>query len=89
MARRVTTTDTTDKAPPKTKRERFLALAVPRVNKVLKALAGVQRMAARGSYEYTEEESQAVVDACLEAVRKVKDAFSGQKDNDTGFTLPT
>lgn len=74
------------KAPPLSKRERFLKLAPKRVNNVLKALQRLSNCSGKGGYEYTQAEAEKIVKAIQNAVAVVENRFSGTKEA-SSFTL--
>jgi len=70
------------------KKESFLRVCEPRLNKAVKAIHLVE-MTASPSYESTPEQDKAVILALQQAVDKVKAAFSGDKKSVAGIKLPT
>ena len=72
----------------KERRDRFLRLAGPRVNKAVKAIDAVARLANRATYTYHDEERDAVVDAIANAVDTMWRAFSGVPEVKKTFALP-
>lgn len=74
------------KAPPLSKRERFLKLAPKRVNNVLKALQRLANCSGKGGYEYTAAEADKIVKAVQRAVDAMSNRFSGTKESNS-FTL--
>src|SRR3970282_1281622 len=60
-----------------TKAEKFVHLAEQRMTKALKAIKQLANLSAKGSYEYTEEQAQEVVDALDVAVESVTARFTG------------
>ena len=59
----------------KTKRERFLEVGKKRTQRVLVALAQLEKCAARGSYEYTAGEVELMVGAIAAKLERVERAF--------------
>lgn len=60
----------------KTKRERFLTVAKKRTQRVLDALAALEKCAARGSYEYTAGEVEQTLNAIGARLARVEQAFA-------------
>lgn len=76
-----------EKAPPKSKRERFRSLAEKRVSNALKALRNVGRMGNAASYEYTRTEADMIVAAIRAAVDDAADAFAESPNGKPTFKL--
>jgi hypothetical protein len=62
----------------KTKRERFLTIGKKRTQRVLVALTALEKCAARGSYEYTQDEWAQIGDAIRERLARVEQAFADE-----------
>lgn len=72
---------------PESKSAAFSRLGVARMNKALAALKGVEKMANKSTYEYTDEQVAKITAALDGANQRVKDAFAGKKASDGGFAL--
>ena len=59
----------------KSKRERFLDVAKKRTQKVLDALAQLERIADRRSYEYTPEEADQILGAIADRTARLERAL--------------
>ncbi len=70
-----------------TKSERFLRLAPPRVNKVIKGVEALGKLGNRSSYEYTEEQVEKMFSAIRCAIDSAEEHFkpksSGKGSNFT------
>ena len=67
----------------KTPRERFRALAQPRLDRALHAIKVLGNCGNRGSYEYTHEEASQIVTAIEDAAKKLRESFT-PKEKATG-----
>lgn len=65
--------------PNETKAERFVRLAEPRVSRACKAISLIGHLAA-SSYEYTEEQVDAMFGAMQEALNTAKAKYSKGKE---------
>ena len=65
--------------PNETKAERFVRLAEPRVSRACKAISLIGHLAA-SSYEYTEEQVDAMFGAMQEALNTAKEKFCKGKE---------
>ncbi len=70
--------------PGETKAEKFQRLAVPRMNKVLKAIEGIEKLSARGNYDYTEEQVDKMFDAMQEKINSARTSFKAKEKKDEG-----
>lgn len=61
----------------KVKRDRFVRLAVKRVNRAIKDIRLIANLSNRAAYEFTDEDSRKIVKALLKEVDTVKARFSG------------
>lgn len=61
----------------KEKRDRFVRLAVKRVNRAIKDMRLVGNLSNRAVYEYTEEDTKKIVKALQKEIDSVKSRFSG------------
>lgn len=77
------------KAPEgETKADKFKRLAVLRTNNALKAIALIRGLAAKGPYEYTEDQVTTIAKALEAEVVKTVGAFApNAKEEQSGFTL--
>lgn len=66
------------------KQQKLVRLAVPRVNRCLKALDSIARLRAYGP---SEEQVAAIVNSLSSKIAEVKAVLAGSKSN-SGFTLP-
>lgn len=66
---------------------RFREITVPRVNKALKTLGQIERMANRAAYTWTDEEAAKVTQALKGAVDKIAAKFNGAAKTLESFTL--
>lgn len=57
------------------KRDNFVRLAEPRVNKALKAIQVIGNLANKSNYDYTEEDIKAIVAALNQALSEMKSRF--------------
>lgn len=87
MARTKSTTSKASKVPAnETKAERFVRVGTPRVNKAIKAIRQLGKLAS-SNYEYSEEQSVAMHRALQEAVDDVVSKFRGAAKDESGFTF--
>lgn len=70
------------------KKEKFVQIATPRINKAIKAIHLVG-LCASATYEYTPEQARAAVLAMQAELDKVKNRFEGKQVSEAGFVLPT
>lgn len=70
-----------------TKAERFARLAQRRMTDALQRIGRVRKLSAKSNYEYTPEQAGKILLALLDAVKAVELAFSGNKDQASGFTF--
>lgn len=68
------------------RRERFVRHAERRTGNAIKAIGNVGRLGNRASYQYTEEEAAAIVEALATALAKARGSF-GEKKTADGFRL--
>lgn len=61
----------------KEKRDRFVRLAVKRMNRAIKDIRLVGNLSNRAAYAYTDEETKKIVKALQKEVDSVKARFSG------------
>jgi hypothetical protein len=59
------------------KRDRFVRLAVKRVNRAIKDMRLVGNLSNRAAYQYTDDDSRKIVKALKKEVDSVKARFSG------------
>lgn len=59
-----------------TKRERFMRLVEPRLNRSLNAMRVLGHLAKRGSYEYRDNEAKQIVELLQNGVDEIANAFS-------------
>jgi len=72
----------------KEKRERFVRLAVKRVNRAIRDIRLIGNLSNRAVYEYTEEDSRKIVRALQKEVENVRARFGGPGDaGDNEFKL--
>lgn len=72
----------------KEKRERFVRLAVKRVNRAIRDIRLIGNLSNRAVYEYTDEDSRKIVRALQKEVESVRTRFSGPGDaGDNEFKL--
>lgn len=69
------------------KKEAFVRVVTPRMDKAIKAMRNVS-MCASPNYVYSEEQKRAVIAALEVAFDEVKAAFGGEQKSTTGFVLP-
>lgn len=74
------------KAPPLSKRERFLKVVPKRVNNVINSLRRLANCSSKGGYEYTAAEAEKVSAAIQRAVDATVARFRGVKEA-SSFTL--
>lgn len=70
------------------KKEAFIRVATPRVDKALKALDLV-RLCAGSTYVYSDEQKRAILLALQDGMDKVKAAFEGDAKTASGFVMPS
>lgn len=58
------------------KHEKFCRLAENRVNNALKQIELIRNLSSKSSYEYTQQEANAIIRALKQAVGEVEKAFS-------------
>jgi hypothetical protein len=61
----------------KEKRDRFVRLAVKRVNRAIRDLRLIGNLSNRSVYDYTDEDARKIVKALQKEVETVKARFSG------------
>jgi hypothetical protein len=66
------------------KSDKFRRLAMKRVPKAIKALASVENLA---NYDYSEDQATKVLDIVGGAMKRVANAFAGQKNAASEFTI--
>jgi hypothetical protein len=69
------------------KRDRFLRLAAPRVQRALHALVNVARLGNKQNYHYREDEAEKILTAISDAVDDVARAFTPGEKVKKSFTL--
>jgi transcription elongation GreA/GreB family factor len=67
--------------------KKFQRLAIPRVNKAIKAIRQLGSLANRSAYAYTDEQVVKLLDAIKKATADVQARFQGNKDNGTTFSF--
>lgn len=74
--------------PGETKAEKFLRLAPPRVNKIIKAIDSLEKLSAHGSYEYTEEQVEKMFTAIRSELETCEASFKPKTaEKSEGFTF--
>lgn len=69
------------------KKERFMNVAPPRVNKAIKAI-GLVGNCAGVNYSYTQGQADAVVSGLQQAVDTVSELFARKQSKQTEFKMP-
>lgn len=69
------------------RQQAFQRLAVKRVNKTIKDIRSIGKLADCSNYVYTEEQSEKIISALFEALDEVKGQFERCGEPDIGFTL--
>jgi len=89
MAKRQNSTkpELTEAQKKQVKRDNFLRVLPPRMDKALKAIRMVGDCT-NVSYSYTDDEAKLIVAELLEAVDSVKARFTGEPGKAGGFELP-
>jgi hypothetical protein len=72
---------------PVSKKEKFLQVCTPRVDKAVKAI-NLVGLCAAPTYEYTDKQVEAVVAALINAVSTVQERFSARSASVSGFKMP-
>lgn len=73
--------------PNETKNEKFIRLAVYRVNKIMSAVSSLDKLHNRNSYEYTDEQVNAVFESLENQLAEVKGHFEKTKVQDVKFSF--
>lgn len=74
--------------PGETKAEKFLRLAPPRVNKIIKAIDSLEKLSAHGSYEYTEEQVEKMFTAIRSELETCEASFKPKTaEKSEGFSF--
>ena len=74
--------------PGETKAEKFLRLAPPRVNKIIKAIDSLEKLSAHGSYEYTEEQVEKMFAAIKSELETCEASFKPKTaEKSEGFSF--
>ena len=71
--------------PPKTPRERFLAVAPQRTAQVLERLRLLSNCANKTGYQYDEDEVRQMMDAIQHEVDRVRALFEGKRKKEFAF----
>lgn len=66
---------------------KFKELARARVRRALKVLDGIEKLASRAAYSWTEQEAEKVLSALTARMNSVINRFAGQKTKDAEFDL--
>jgi hypothetical protein len=70
------------------KRDRFVRLAVKRVNRAIKDIRLIANLSNRSAYEYSEEDARKIVKALQKEIESLKGRFGGPGDtSDSEFNL--
>lgn len=70
-----------------TKAEKFIRLGEHRVNKVMNAIGQLEHLANRNTYEYTEEQAEAMFSILEERLQEVKSRFAPKHTTKTTFSF--
>ena len=71
-----------------TKAEKFLRLAPPRVDKILKGISSLEKLSAHGSYEYNDKQVTKMFTAIKEKLNECEASFKPKAENETkGFSF--
>ena len=62
----------------KRKRDRFVRIAEERTEKVLHDLEVLGNVASKASYDYTEEDLDAILEAVEKGVKRLRERFAGE-----------
>lgn len=71
--------------PNETKEQKFIRLAVPRLNKSVKAISSLGKLAGPG-YESTPAMRTKILEILSGELKKVQAQFAGETNGKTGFT---
>ncbi|MCQ2978202.1 MAG: hypothetical protein MJ245_00185 [Clostridia bacterium] len=70
-----------------TKNEKFMRLAEFRVNKLMNAIASLDKLHNKSSYEYTEEQVNMMFNSIEEQLNQVKSNFTASKVQEAKFSF--
>ncbi|MCB2291789.1 hypothetical protein LGK97_18925 [Clostridium sp. CS001] len=73
--------------PNETKNEKFIRLAVYRVNKIMSAVSSLDKLHNRNTYEYTDEQVNAVFESLENQLAEVKGHFEKIKVQESKFSF--
>ena len=69
------------------KAEKFVRLGEYRVNKAIEAIGRIENLSNRSSYEYTEEQVEAMFSMMEKRLSEVKGRFAPKQAKDTTFSF--
>lgn len=76
-----------EEKPQESKAERFRRLGLKRVPKALKALRQIENLTNSAQYEWTEQQSQKVIDLLRKSIDRICDGFDGNENAVESFCL--
>ncbi|WP_309249424.1 hypothetical protein [Clostridium estertheticum] len=78
-----------NETPTETKNEKFIRLAVYRVNKIMSAVSSLDKLHNGNTYEYTDEQVNAMFESLENQLAEVKVHFGNTKVQEVKFSFST